>query len=281
MQGRRVAITGVTAGIGRATALALSARGAQLTLLNRNPQKAQELAREIEATGAPAPRLIEMDMASLASVRAAGAELVRHTPQLDVLINNAGIVNTSRRITVDGFEETMAVYHFAPFLLTGLLLPSILQGDRPRIVNVSSDAHAFVRGMGFDDLHAEQRFRTFTQYGRSKLANILFTRELAARLGDQGPNVNALHPGAVSTSLGTQNGALGRGLHKLLRPFFRTPEDGAATTLHVATDPAVDGVSGRYFANCEEVAPKPWGMDDDAGRQLWAISEEAVSFRYG
>ena len=179
MQGKHVAITGATAGIGRASAIELARRGAQLTLLCRSLDKGHELADEIVALGALQPRVVHMDMAELASVREAAAQCVPGDEPLHVLLNNAGVVNTERRLTVDGFEQTLAVNHFAPFLLTGLLLPALYRAENARIVNVSSDAHTFVRGMDYDDMHCEKRYRTFTAYGRSKLANILFTRYLA------------------------------------------------------------------------------------------------------
>ena len=196
-------------------------------------------------------------------------------------MNNAGIVNTQRRETVDGFEETLAVNHFAPFLLTGLLLPLITATGHGRIVNVSSEAHAFVRDMGFDDMHAERGFRTFREYGRSKLANILFTRHLAARLPKPVATVNCLHPGAVATSLGTQNsGLLSAVLPRLLRPFFRTPEQGAATSLHLCTSEECGQVTGAYFRNCRQAQPRRWARDDEAAARLWQYTEDALDFEY-
>ncbi len=281
LQGKHVLITGPTAGIGRTTALALAAQGATLTLLCRSPEKGAALAAEITAAGGAAPTVVAMDMASLASVRQAAEECLALGKPIDVLLNNAGIVNTTRRTTVDGFEETLAVNHFAPFLLTGLLLPNILQAPGARIVNVASAAHAFARGMGFDDLHAERGYKTFREYGRSKLANILFTCSLARRLADYPVTVNCLHPGAVSTSLGTQNGGfMSRVMPFLLKPFFRTPEQGAATSIYLCSSDEVAGVSGEYFADCKAVRPKPWARDDEAAEQLWRVTEKSVGFKY-
>ena len=203
MQDKHVAITGPTAGIGRATSLELARQGAQLTLFCRNADKANALCDEIATVADHVPRVILMDMADLGSVRRAAQTFLETAPPLDVLLNNAGVINTTRRETVDGFEETLAVNHFAPFLLTGLLMPAIQHGGNVRIVNVASAAHEFVRGMDFDDMHAQKSYSTFRVYGRSKLANILFTRSLAQRLEDTPITVNCLHPGAVSTSLGT------------------------------------------------------------------------------
>ncbi len=173
MNNRHVAITGCTSGIGRASALELARRGARLTLFCRNPGKAAALVREIVGAGGIEPRVILVDMASLDSVRRAAAEFLQSESSLDVLLNNAGVINRQRRESVDGFEEMLAVNHFAPFLLTGLLLPALRRGAQARIVNVASGAYMFVRDMGFDDIQAERTYRTFKTYGRSKLANIL------------------------------------------------------------------------------------------------------------
>lgn len=279
LKGKHIVITGATAGIGRSSALGLGQLGADLTLLNRNPEKARALAEAVVAAGGSEPTLITMDMASLDSVRAAAAETLALERPIDILLNNAGVVNTERRVTVDGFEETLAVNHFAPFLLTGLLLPAMATGSR--IVNVASDAHAFVKGMGFDDMQAEKSYKTFREYGRSKLANILFTRSLAARLEGQDITVNCLHPGAVATSLGSQNeGLLARILPKLLKPFFRSPDKGAETSIYLCQSDEVANISGAYFANCRQEQAKPWARDDEAAQKLWQISEECTGFRY-
>ena len=281
MQGKHVAITGPTAGIGRWTALDLARRGAQLTLLCRNCDKAEALHQDIVATGGVAPSIIIMDMADLNSVREAAKEILANGRPLDVLLNNAGIVNTSRRETVDGFEETLAVNHFAPFLLTGLLLPSLRHSPDARIVNVASDAHSFVKSMGFDDMQAQQGYKTFREYGRSKLANILFTRSLARRLQGESITVNCLHPGAVATSLGSQNqGVLSKVLPLLLKPFFRSPQRGAQTSIYLCTSDDVADVSGAYFANCKQAKAKPWARDDDAAERLWEYTEQCVGFQY-
>jgi NAD(P)-dependent dehydrogenase (short-subunit alcohol dehydrogenase family) len=281
MQGKHIAITGPTAGIGRYTALELASRGAELTLFCRNPDKAKYLRGDIIAAGGKPARVILMDMASLDSVRNAAAEFMELGLPLDVLLNNAGVVNTRRRESVDGFEETLAVNHFAPFLLTGLLLPALQKAPSARIVNVASHAHTFVKGMGFDDMQAESGYKTFREYGRSKLANILFTRSLAGRLQGTGITVNSLHPGAVATSLGTNNeGMLSRLLPMLLKPFFRTPEKGAATSIFLCCEDSVGATSGGYFANCKPATPKPWALDDEAAQRLWEYTEQSIGFSY-
>ena len=271
--GKHIVITGATAGIGQSSAHTLAQQGADLTLLCRNLEKGAAVAADIIAAGGSEPKLIEMDMASLASVRSAAQAVLAPGRPVDILLNNAGVVNTARKLTVDGFEETLAVNHFAPFLLTGLLLPNMLEVPGARIVNVASAAHEFVRNMGFDDMQAEQGFKTFREYGRSKLANILFTRSLATRLEGESITVNCLHPGAVATSLGAQNkGLVARLLPALLRPFFRTADKGAQTSIYLCTSDEV--------ANCKQKQPRPRARDDDAAQRLWEYTEETIGFEY-
>lgn len=282
MQGKHVAITGPTAGIGRSASLEMARRGAQLSLFCRNLQKAEELRKEIVSAGGLEPTIILMDMADLGSVRNAAQTFLASGQALDVLLNNAGVVNTSRKETVDGFEETLAVNHFAPFLLTGLLMPRLQHSPGARIVNVASDAHAvFVKSMGFEDMQATDGYKTFREYGRSKLANILFTRRLATRLKDQDLTVNCLHPGAVATSLGSQNGGfISRILPQLLKPFFRSPQEGAQTSIYLCCSEDVAGISGEYFVNCKQAKAKPWACDDAAADRLWAYTEECLGFEF-
>ncbi|MEH6567852.1 MAG: SDR family oxidoreductase [Halioglobus sp.] len=281
MKGKHVVITGPTAGIGRSAALNLAGRGAELTLLCRNASKGAELQREIEDAGGARANMVLMDMAELGSVKKAAAEVLAMARPVDVLLNNAGVVNTVRCETLDGFEETLAVNHFAPFLLTGLLLPAIQQANSARIVTVASDAHAFVKSMGFEDMHAQKNYKTFREYGRSKLANILFNRELANRLRGQEITVNCLHPGAVATSLASQNkGLVSRIVPLLLKPFFRSPDKGAETSIYLCTNDEVSKVSGEYFSNCKITLAKPWARDDDAAKRLWSYTQECIGFHY-
>ena len=279
--GKHLLVTGATSGIGRAATLELAEQGARITLLCRDESKAEALAGEIAARTDIVPAVLLADMTSMSSVRGAALEFIESGAPLDILLNNAGIVNTARRETADGFEETLAVNHLAPFLLTGLLLPRLLESPAARIVNVSSAAHQFCRGMQFDDLQSTSRYRTFNVYGRSKLANILFTRELAQRLGPTNITANALHPGAVSTALGTQNSGLGgRLLPLLLKPFFKSPAQGAATSVFLCADESVAQRSGAYFANGREITPRPWARDDAAAARLWQVSETLLDFRF-
>ncbi len=278
LKGKVCLITGATSGIGRATARAVAAAGAELFVVCRNAAKGEALLDELKReTGNDRLQLLVGDLASQAELRAVAQAFLATGKPLHLLINNAGVVNMERRLTVDGIEETFAVNHLAYFLLTELLLDRLKASAPARIVSVASGAHAFCKGVNFNDLGFAKDYKTFTVYGHSKLCNILWTRELARRLAGTGVTANCLHPGAVRTGLGTQNGLLGKLTSKLLGPFFRSPEKGAATSIYLATSDAVEGVSGDYFANCKAINPKPWGRDDIAARKLWAVSEQLVA----
>jgi len=274
LRGRVVILTGATNGIGRATALALAGMGATLGIVARDRARGEETVAEIRAqTGATADLLLA-DLSSQASIRELAATILARYPRIDVLVNNAGIVNLKREETADGIESTFAVNHLAYFLLTNLLLDRLKASAPARIVNVASDVHKYVGGIRWDDLGWAQGYQVMRVYGQSKLANILFTRELARRLAGTGVTVNAVHPGAVSTGLGKQNGVWAAALIKVLGLFFRTPEQGAATSIHLAASPAVDGVSGRYFVDAKEARPSRAAEDDAAARRLWDLSSQ-------
>jgi NAD(P)-dependent dehydrogenase (short-subunit alcohol dehydrogenase family) len=274
MRGRTCLITGATSGIGRATARALAGMGATLVLIGRDRERGAATVAEIEQeTGNRDVTLMLADLSSQAEVRRVAAEFLATDRPLHVLINNAGVVNLQRSETVDGIETTFAVNHLAYFLLTNLLLERLRRSAPARIVNVASDAHKFGT-LDFADLQNAQRYRAMRVYGQSKLANILFTSELARRLEGSGVTANSLHPGAVATGLGKNNGAWARAIISLLRPFFRTPDGGAATSIHLASSSAVDGVSGRYFAKSREQRPSRAAQDAAAARRLWEVSEE-------
>jgi NAD(P)-dependent dehydrogenase (short-subunit alcohol dehydrogenase family) len=273
VQGKVCIVTGATSGIGRSTALALAGMGASLGLVCRDPVRAADTVREIrERTGNAAVEVFLADLASQAAIRRVAAEIAERYAKIHVLINNAGVVNLQRTTTEDGIETVFAVNHLAYFLLTHLLLERLREGAPSRIVNVASDAHKFVRGIEFDDVGFTSGYKAMRVYGHSKLANLLFTFELARRLDGTGVTVNAVHPGAVATSLGKNNGRWAKLLIRALAPFFRTPERGAETTIHVATSPALEGVSGRYFASRREQKTSPAARDRDAAQRLWDLS---------
>jgi NAD(P)-dependent dehydrogenase (short-subunit alcohol dehydrogenase family) len=269
LAGKTCVVTGATSGIGEETALALARDGARVVIVARSPERgAKALERIRSETGNERVELVLADLASLAEIRRLAQELLSACPQIHVLVNNAGVVNLERRVTVDGFEETFAVNHLAYYALTNLLLDRLLASAPARIVNVASDAHKF-GPLDPDDLHSEKSYRAMRVYGRSKTANILFTVELARRLQDTGVTVNAVHPGPVASRLGKNNGLLGRAVTSLLAPFFLSPERGARTSVHVATAPELADVSGRYFAKCREARTTAAARDPALARRLW------------
>ncbi|WP_372862817.1 SDR family oxidoreductase [Spongiibacter sp.] len=279
MKGKVCLITGATNGIGRATAKALVEQGAELFILCRNPDKGEALLSELRELRSDAElSLLIADLGKMADIRRAAQQFLDTGKPLHLLLNNAGVVNTQRKLSADGIEETFAVNHLAYFLLTELLRERIVQSAPARIVSVASEAHAFSKGVQFDDPEfAQHPYKTFKVYGHSKLCNILWTRQLAKQLAGTGVTVNCVHPGAVSTGLGQQDHAvIGKVLGLLLKPFFRSPDKGAATSVFVATSPSLEGVSGEYFANCKPKRIKPWGKDDAAAEQLWALSEDYI-----
>jgi len=273
VKGKICIVTGATSGIGRSTALGLARSGATLALVCRDPARAEAVVRAIrDETGSTAVEVFLADLASQAAIRRVADALLECHPRIHLLVNNAGVVNLQRRVTEDGIEEVFAVNHLAYFLLTHLLLPRLRESAPARIVNVASDAHKFVNGINFDDVGFSDGYKSMRVYGHSKLANLLFTFELARRLDGVGVTANCVHPGAVATGLGKNNGTIANVLIRTLAPFFRTPDKGAATTLHVATSPALEGVTGRYFANCRETRSSPASHDRDAAQRLWDLS---------
>jgi NAD(P)-dependent dehydrogenase (short-subunit alcohol dehydrogenase family) len=278
LEGRRCVVTGATSGIGRATAVGLAREGARLALVCRDPMRAEETVAEIhDRTGSRDVEIFRADLASRDSVRQVARELLTRCPRIDVLVNNAGVADTTRRETADGVESMWGVNHLAYFQLTRLLLDRIRESAPARIVNVASEAHRFVSSLDPDDpAPRDERFRWWRSYGRSKLANILFTAELARRLAGTGVTVNAAHPGAVSTRLGHQNGWWAKLVSAPLRPFFRSPARGAATSLHLARAPELAGVSGRYFADEREKTPSALARDEALAARLWVASERQL-----
>ena len=278
MQGKTVLITGANQGIGKATAIALAEQGAHVVILSRNPEKGRAALADVQAAsrGGAKPELLVADLASLAEVRRAAAEFRASHKRLDVLVNNAGLFVPERHVTVDGLEETFAVNHLAPFVLTNELLDLLKASGPSRIVNVSSEAHRHA-SMQWDDLQfASRRYKGFRAYGQSKLANILFTYELARRLEGTGVTANALHPGVVGSGFGqTYPGALSF-LVKVAKPFLLTNEQGARTSVHVASSPEVEGVTGKYFAKCHPVRSNAVSYDEASQRKLWSLSLEMI-----
>jgi len=278
LRGKTCLVTGATSGIGRSSAIGLAARGAKLFLLCRNPQRADETRSEIASrTGRTDVEILLADLSAQTEIRRVAAEFLATGQPLHVLLNNAGVVLTQRRETVDGIETTFAVNHLASFLLTNLLLERLIASSPARIVNVSSEAHRLGGGLDFNDLGAVGRYSGMAVYGRSKLANLYFTRELARRLAGTGVTVNAVHPGAVRSELGQNNDApILKLLTGLVRPFFRSPEKGAETSIWLCSSPELAGVSGQYFSDRKERTPHRLANDEAAARRLWDASAKLV-----
>ena len=276
-----VLITGGNAGIGKETAIALASMGAQVTITARDPARGAAALDEIRTrSGRDDAEVMALDLARLASVREFAGEFAARHERLDVLVNNAGLVLSSRQETVDGYEMTFQVNHLGPFLLTQLLRDQLVAGDAARVVNVASDAHKSARrGLDFDDLQSSRRYRSFSVYGKTKLANILFTRELARRWDDTGVTANAVHPGFVASSFGRDGdtGRLGALVFPLLKPFALTPEQGAQTQVYVASAAELAGITGGYWVKSAPATPSTAAQDDAAAARLWEISEQLVA----
>lgn len=267
-------VTGGNSGIGLHAAIGLARQGARVAIVSRDRAKGEAALAELkEKAQVDQADLIVGDLGSLAQVRALAQEVLGRYPRLHVLVNNAGLWMTERKLTPDGLETTFAVNHLGPFLLTNLLLERLVESAPARIVNVSSAGHAQGR-IAWDDLQSERRFGKVQAYCDSKLMNVLFTRELARRLEGTGVTANALHPGVVNTNLSSNSTGLMRFFWDLLAPiFFISPEKGARTTLHVATSPALEGVSGKYFSASREKTPARAARSDEDARRLWEVSE--------
>jgi NAD(P)-dependent dehydrogenase (short-subunit alcohol dehydrogenase family) len=273
LAGRTCLVTGATSGIGQEIAVGLARLGATVGVVCRDRRRGEATLAELRRhTDADRVLLFEADLASQAEVRALAADVQKRLPALHVLVNNAGVVNLGYTTTVDGIETVFAVNHLAPFLLTNLLLDQLRASAPARVVTVASDAHKFVRGIDFDDLGHERRYRWTRVYGQSKLANVLFTAELARRLAGSGVTATCLHPGAVGTRLGQNNGWWAKLLTRSLRPFFRTPAQGADTAVYLASAPGLETLSGGYFVNRRPRRPSKAAEDHAMAARLWDVS---------
>lgn len=281
MNGKTCVITGGTSGIGEAAAMALAQDGADLALLCRSKARGAATRKRIEErTGRSCVRLFYGDMSRLDDMRRVGAEINEALPRIDVLLNNAAVTMLGRSETPDGYETMFAVNHLAPFLLTHELLPKILETPGARIVNVASGAHKFAQ-FDLDDLHSKQRFSSMRVYGGSKLSNMLFTTELSRRLEGRDIGIWSLHPGAVSTRLGANNGGIAKVILPMLSLFFKTPEQGARTSIYLCSDPKIDAPNGTYFINERPAKVSPLARDADVARKLWHESERLVGLEPG
>ena len=278
---KNVVVTGPTSGIGKGTALALAAAGARLILVARNPSKCEAVAEKIRRAGGTEPIAVIADLSLLSEAKHAADEILALDLPIHILVNNAGLVNRKRRLTSEGLEETMAVNYFAPFAMSLKLLPALRRADRARIVNVTSNSYAIAR-LDFDDLTFERRYWMLGPYSVSKLGNIYFSRELARRLQGTNTTVNAAHPGLIFTNLG-----LGNNSHvakKLIESvwglFAKDESEGHKCVVWAATSPELEGVSGKYIADCKITKPKKIAFRDEAARRLWDVSESTTGVRW-
>jgi retinol dehydrogenase-14 len=275
MTGRTVLVTGGTGGIGRATAAGLAALGAWVGISGRDLARTRAAAADIAATsGNPAVDAFAADMSSQVEVRRLAREVLAAYPRLDVLINNEGGFRASRRVTADGLEHTFAVNHLAGFLLTDLLLDRLKASAPARIVTVSSGAQSMGK-VNFDNLQGERGYSGQQAYNQSKLANVMFTYELARRLDGSGVTATVLHPGVVRTRFAADDPSpMWRVLLPLIRPLLKSPEKGAATSIYLASSPEVEGVTGEYFVNRKPRTSSKPSYDQAAAARLWQISVE-------
>jgi len=270
MQGRVVVITGATSGIGQVAAERLAGMGARMVLVARDKARGEAtLVRLRERAPGAAHSIHYADLSRLAEMKRVAAEIAAAEPRIDVLINNAGALFGSRHVTEDGLELTFALNHMAYFVLTHGLRDRLLASAPARVVNTASNAHRRAR-LDFDDLQSAHGYSGFKAYGRSKLANILFTRELARRLAGAGVTANCLHPGFVATRFGDQTGGLLSSVVRAAKIFAISSEEGAETLVYLASAPEVANVSGAYFYKCRPATPTKEAQDDAAAQRLWS-----------
>jgi retinol dehydrogenase-14 len=271
-----VLVTGGTGGIGRATALGLATMGAHLAITGRDRERTEGAARDIRAAGGGTVDVFVADLSSQSEVRRLADDVLQRLSRIDVLVNNVGGYWNTRHVTADGLERTFALNHLAPFLLTNLLLDRLKQSAPARVVTVSSNMQAIGR-IDLDGLQGERSYSGARAYNQSKLANVLFTYELARRLQDASVTANALHPGVVRTSFGAEDpSGVQRLFTPLMRPFMKAPTRGAATSIHVASAPDLEQVTGRYFANSKVKRSSRRSYDEAAAAQLWQVSADLV-----
>ena len=269
MQGKVIVITGATSGIGQAAAERLAGMGARMVLVARDKARGEAaLARLREHAPGIAHSIHYADLSRLAETKRVAAEIAAAESHIDVLINNAGALFNSRQVTEDGLELTFATNHVGYFVLTHGLRQRLTASPPARVVNTASDAHKGAK-LDFGDLQSANGYRGFKVYGRSKLCNILYTRELARRLAGTGITANCLHPGFVATRFGDQSGGLLSYGVRIAKTFAISPEKGADTIVYLASSPEVANVSGGYFYQCRLTTPSKEAQDDAAARRLW------------
>ena len=278
LKNKTVVISGATNGIGKAAAIELSKERSKLIFTYRNEILANDLLAEIKDLSPDTQvHSVYCDFSNQDSIKKCAEEINEMCENIDVLINNAGVVNTSYHETSDGIENTFAVNHLGYFLFTNLLLHKLKGESETRIINVSSAAHSFVKEIQWQDINFKNNFKQGLRcYGQSKLANLLFTRYLAIKLSTENITVNAIHPGGVNTSLGSQNKVwYSKPLRLILRPFFRSPLKGAESIIYLATKQD-DGVTGEYFVDSKIHKSSSYSKNLEEADKLWSLSEEMV-----
>jgi NAD(P)-dependent dehydrogenase (short-subunit alcohol dehydrogenase family) len=279
MKGKTIVATGATSGIGEAAVLELAGMGARIVFIARDEARAKATMRKLEAKAPGLGHRVHLaDLSSIAQTRKIGATIAAGEPRIDVLINNAGALFSDRRVTPEGLELTFALNHMAYFVLTEALRDKLVASAPARIVSTSSTAHQGVR-LDFDDLQSAKGFSGFSVYGRSKLANILFTRELARRLAGSRVTANCFHPGVVATRFGSSSGGFAGLVIPFLRPFFISPETAADTLVYLASSPEVAKTTGEYFVKRKVTQPSAAARDDAAAKKLWPASEALAGAR--
>ncbi len=277
-EGRTAVVTGANAGIGLWTALGLAKAGAKVIMLCRDPHRGEDARNLVAQASGLKPDLVIADFASLKTVRDAASKILDRHQQIHILVNNAGLFSPSFQLSADGYEMTIAVNHLAPFLLTTTLLPALELAGEPRrharIVTVASEA-ARRASIDLGDLMTARRYNMMAAYAQSKLANILFTKELARRLPPRPVSANCLHPGVVATNIGNKGGVFGAAW-SLMKPALLSPERGARNSLYVATSPSIEGVSGAYFVKQRPASPNPIAEDLTIASRLWQESQKLV-----
>ncbi|MBP5655637.1 MAG: SDR family oxidoreductase [Clostridiales bacterium] len=274
MSGKVAIVTGANSGMGLATARALLDKGATVIMLCRNENRGREALAKLTSDGNGRTYLILCDLGDYDSIRSFAAQVKERFDHLDILVNNAGFISLKREETKEGLEKQFGINHIGHFLLTTELLDLMVEGSR--IVNVASGAHKTGK-IHFDDINLSKGFNVIKAYSQSKLANVLFTRELARRVADRGITVNCCHPGAVATNIGIdRDTGFGKTITGMLKPFFQTPEEGARTAIFLATDESVKDITGEYFYKCRPAKSSKRSKDPDLARKLYEFSDNLI-----